>query len=571
MTVVVCLFSPDGAQAAALPGGDLVQLDYGKKFGLAVLTPHELFLLKNTGEWTEAGFWGRGETLSSIAMGTKVLLVGTDSGRILRSENGVDFAKMTSPKDPFGRGVAPIKYLAADPKGRIIAASSGLGLVVSRDGGTSWEAVSEPFWSKAEAREILHLGFVKGVLIVVTRNGVYSASGDRFSAFNDGLPDKPFITSAASENGRMLISVSGEGIYLAKNVNSWSRLQTTPAGPISFLGFTKKGYLAARSFSRVHSGDSKGKAWKPVGTGSPDFMPFSSVNSKRGTYLALRGMGLARLQGEKFEYEPLPRSLVEIYTELDVNGTTVVGTQAGVFRSTDSGKSWSDVTPPDLGKRVNTIIKVSDGRLLLGSDGLGVFVSSDDGEIWISWSRGLGTANTIEELIQVGSRILAATENGLMVTDLTPTPQWQSLETGVGRNAVRSLFFSKGRIWAAAVSGVYSASENLKFTRVKGLENVNSSIYVEDNILAIPAGNSVLVRDAQGQVEKLNPLPGGALPTSVLIRSGTVWAGSSRGLFRLVDGTWADVSEVPFPVKAMKAYKDRISVVTEGAGTYYLK
>ena len=94
---------------------------------------------------------------------------------------------------------------------------------------------------------------------------------------------------------------------------------------------------------------------------------------------------------------------------------------------------------------------------------------------------------------------------------------------------------------------------------------------MEDNILAIPAGNSVLVRDAQGQVEKLNPLPGGALPTSVLIRGGTVWAGSSRGLFRLVDGTWADVSEVPFPVKAMKAYKDRISVVTEGAGTYYLK
>ena len=99
MTIVIFLFSPGGVHAAALPGADLVQLAYGKKFGLAVLTPYELFLSKRTDDWTEAGFWGRGETLSSVAIETGELLVGTDSGRILRSENGVDFTEMTSPKE----------------------------------------------------------------------------------------------------------------------------------------------------------------------------------------------------------------------------------------------------------------------------------------------------------------------------------------------------------------------------------------------------------------------------------------------------------------------------------------
>jgi len=564
------VIAPNDVSAKPPPGADLVSLAYDKSTGLAALSPYELFTSKDGVSWNASGLTDRGELLTSVAAGAKLLLVGTNSGKILVSADGTEFSVLAEPKDPFGRKVSPVKMLAIGPKGRYIAASSGQGVVRSIDSGKTWKAVKEPYWEKPEARQILSIGFIKNNLIVVTRSGPYLERNGKFVLFLKGLPENIQPTVSAFGPGRALLALNGEGLFLARGVRTWKKFPGVPGDPLAFVGFAGKGYLTARAFSPVNVGDSKGKKWKAVSIISADFVPVASASTPKAAFMILRGRGLVKLKGMEFEPVQLPVSLSSVLAELKIGNSKLAGTQGGVFITSDGEKTWMDVTPTVLGKPVNAFLELKDGRILLASDGMGVFASEDDGRTWKEYNAGLGTANTVRSLVPAGNRVLAATENGVMVTEASEKPLWASLVSGIPRVPVGSIVNAGGKFWVASHEGVFSAGKNLKFKPVKGLEGRASVLDAEGKKVITIINRKVLLKDGRKKATTLPPIPGRALPSTVLIYRGTPYTGTSIGLFRWTGNDWEGVGTSRVSIGKLARSGKGIRVVTSGQGTYYL-
>ncbi|MDF1537153.1 MAG: hypothetical protein P1S46_11805 [bacterium] len=561
---------PASSWAAMPPGADLVDLAWSKEQGAAVLSRFELFRSTDGKDWLPAGFADRAVELTAVGLGKALTVVATKTGMLLVSVDGGAFQEVKAPKDPFGRTVEGIRTIAVHPKDEEILATSGQGLIRSRDKGLTWEAIADPFWTNPKAREVIAVGYAGSDPVIVTRNGAWRQSKGGFEPITRGLPESVTPTVASVFDGKILMALPGEGIFRATKDSKWSKLKGAPGDPIAFLGFARDGYLAARVASPLHLGDPKGSEWTPVGQYSSGFIPRKSVSTSFGDLIVLRGKGLVRLDGENFDPIALPADLSSVNTRIVSQGVQLAGTQGGIFFSSSAGQAWEDVTPEDLGSAVNVLLPLEDGRILLGSDGAGVWVSDDNGRTWRDWSRRLGTSNTIKGLVRYKEGVLAGTENGFMWTEAGPEPNWNSLDGGVGRRSVIALMEDAGVYWLATQDGVYRAVNGQDFAPVPGTQGRVNSLAVDGGKAAALVNCQVVTIDKNLKVTKLTPF-GSCIATAVGISGGTVYAGTSDGYYRYDDGKWVREPGITYPVARIYRDTDGMRVVTRGGGTRYLK
>jgi hypothetical protein len=573
VAATLCVMPASTAQAATPPGADLVAADHSKSMGYAVLARYELYLSKDGSSWNAANLKGRFTQLTSVSVGKSVILVGTSSGQILRSTDGMNFEPVTSPIDPYGRKVAPIKYLAVGAKDNQLLASSGQGAVISEDGGQTWSAIKDPFFDLKEAREVVGVGFIKKTAVVITRFGPYKAGRKGFVKFAKGLPEGADITVATIQDNRMLLAVLDQGIYFSSGTSSWKKLSSSPGEPVSFAAFADDGLLAARTASPVHFGDSRGKKWQELDKYTEGYLPIAALPGKDMTLLLLRGKGLASFDGKKISLVDLPDDLSRRDLVLDVGGSSVVATQAGLFFTSDNGRSWRDVTPFQMYAQATTYLELGDGKVLVGTAGSGVFMSEDGGMSWQPWLAGLGTANTIRGLAKYEGGVIAATENGLMWTEISDRPRWKPRDGGIGRQPLTDMAISEGKILVSSFSGVYQSSGKGDFKAVKGLSGKVSRLAAAKGKVAMIMGQKVF-EAAGARVTELPRLPDGVVPTSVTYADGVLITGATRGAYSLASGNWqamgTPMNPLRYPVAGVVAEKEGVRVLTRGAGTFEL-
>jgi photosystem II stability/assembly factor-like uncharacterized protein len=564
------LTTPGTVTAASPPGADLVDMVWSKSQGVAVLSKYELFRSTDGKDWLPAGFADRAVELTAVGLGKELIIVATKPGALYRSIGGGAYQKIKAPRDPFGRTVEGIRTIAIHSKDEEILASSGQGLIRSRDKGATWEAIADPFWSNPEARQVMMIGYVNNDPVVVTRNGTYRENKKGFELITKGLPEKVRPTVASVFDGKILMALSGEGIYVATKDSKWSKLKGAPGDPIAFLGFTEGGYLAARVATAMHLGDTKGKTWKPVGQYSPNFIPRKSVSTPFGDFILLRGKGLVRLESDKFLPVQLPADLSSVNARVLTQGNQIVGTQGGVYLSSNAGQVWRDVTPGELGAAINVLLPLSDGRILAGSNGAGVWVSDDNGLNWRNWSLRLGTSNTIKGLVQYNGGILAGTENGLMWTKAGQDPNWGRMDGGVGRKSVIALTQDGDFFWLATQDGVYRARDGQDFSAVPGLAGRVNSLSAEAGKVAALVNGQVVLTDKKLKFTKLPALEK-SIASAVGLAGGTVYAGTNDGLYRYDGSKWIKTGQSRHPVAGIIGSTDGIRIITRGAGTRYQK
>jgi len=568
--ISAALVVPSGLLAKEPPGADLVSMSYSRGVGLAVLSRYELFLTKDGKSWKQMGFFQNQEAFSAVAVSDKLVLVATEKGTILRSVSGGPFEKIQPPRDPYGRKVSPLLTIAIGPKGEEVVASSGQGLVISKDGGQNWSAVADPFWKNPDARQVISVGYAGKDLVIITRSGAYRKSKTGYEPFDQGLPSGIKPTATAVSEGNILLALPEKGVYLATRAKSWKAIKEVPGDPIAFIGFAAKGYLAARPTSPLNLSDSKGSNWKPVGSHSPSYIPKVSVSTPFGDFIIFRGKGLVRLEGEIFKRVDLPLSLSSLFAYISLDGGWVAGTQGGVYISRDQGVSWEDVTPLSLGSPVNVILKVSGSTALLGSEGSGVFMTTDGGNSWTAWNKGLGTANTVRGLVPFGGGYLAATENGLMWTASGEEPSWAGRGNGMGRVSAGTLFQRDDIYWLGSHKGVFSARDGEDFRPVNGYAGRVESLDVAGKgVLALVDGKILLGEAGTvSKVKQLAPLPAGVRATCVSFVSGQPVVGTTRGAFSWTGASWSQVSfgELPL-VRIVHEGVGAVRGITAGAGT----
>ena len=157
---------------------------------------------------------------------------------------------------------------------------------------------------------------------------------------------------------------------------------------------------------------------------------------------------------------------------------------------------WEETNLPDTVK-VNTLA-VSDSSIFAGTDGDGIFVSTDNGESWVSINEGL-QSKIIRTIFIYGTTIFAGTETGASITaDNGKT--WNTINSGLDGKGVWSFAVNNSQtgnttIFAGTWSGVYSSTNNGTNWEATGLSStimpVHSMISCNNYIFAATLGGGV--------------------------------------------------------------------------------
>lgn len=105
---------------------------------------------------------------------------------------------------------------------------------------------------------------------------------------------------------------------------------------------------------------------------------------------------------------------------------------AGIYRTTDSGGSWSAVTLTPLSTRIRALVmKPGDGSLLYaGTYGDGVYRSTDSGITWNACTNtGLANQYVLSLVTNTSGGLYAGTENGIYTSGDCNT--WTGINTGL--------------------------------------------------------------------------------------------------------------------------------------------
>ncbi|MBI3812307.1 MAG: hypothetical protein HY283_08910 [Nitrospirae bacterium] len=273
-----------------------------------------------------------------------------------------------------------VQALALDAAGTLFMGTFGRGIYKSRDGGRSWEVVSEGL---GDPYIMTLLVPPSGGKSPESSTGMIFAGTARFGVFRS----------------------ADEGLHWAK-VNT-GLLNTQ----VSALLFDSRGKLYAATGNGVFRSEDRGDHWTAFNTGMADVLVRSLIIDRAGAlYAGTGGNGLYRLKAGQKNWERLTRgfegerglreNFIRVLT-LGPDGTVYAGTfDGGVYTSRDGGKNWNDLNQGLINQSIRAILIGKDGVLYLGT-GRGVFIRSPKDNHWSSINGTLEDLN-IQSMVMDG-------------------------------------------------------------------------------------------------------------------------------------------------------------------------
>lgn len=160
-----------------------------------------------------------------------------------------------------------------------------------------------------------------------------------------------------------------------------------------------------------------------------------------------------------------------VNTLIKFQGKLMVGTQTGgVFLSADNGQTWQ---PKNNGLTILSVYKLAtyNGKIYCGTQGDGVFEFNPVQETWSSFNAGLflNVAGHVNALLQADSVFLAgAGANGFCFRRTLSSSQWQESPLKAGLilpgYQVTDLYNDSLRVWAAGNTVYFSEDLGLSWT-----------------------------------------------------------------------------------------------------------
>lgn len=191
-------------------------------------------------------------------------------------------------------------------------------------------------------------------------------------------------------------------------------------------------------------------------------------------------------------------------TSLDsksVHSFAVVGTSifagggAGVFRSTDNGASWLQVstgltyfnnsTGQTVAAGVQSLAAQSDGiggmNIIAGTWGGGIYRSTNNGTSWTQVNSGFTSASNlydVRSLAVTGTNLLAGTiVDGVFLSTNNGT-SWAPMNSGLTEKNVFSFAVNGVNIFAGTTAGVFLSSNNGTSWSKRGLDSITISALI---------------------------------------------------------------------------------------------
>ncbi len=471
------------------------------------------------GEWQTSALYGA-DVRSIVVHPARpdLVLAGTSAGHLYRSDDGGEVWRSTSQIPPFlGWVVSTLQFDPNHPD-RLWAGLWGVwggGLVAfSDDLGASWTLRKDP-----PGGQVYSLALVPGQpgrVWIGTRKGVYGST-------NDGL-------AWSHATGKLA------------EVEKVTSLLVSPQDPQT---------VYAGSWQCAYKSRDGGKTWKGLFTGmlrDSEVFSLTPVPGKSGAMWAstcgwVYYSADAGARWQRFE-QGMKTRRVPSFAVLP-SGRLLAGTTGGLFRSDNQGASWQLATSEQLAIHAIGLHPERAGRVILGTEGSGIWVSHDGGASFERVEEAM-TNVRVAALAAVGREVVAAVNHAGPASGIYSSidggKSFQMQRTGLP--TVLDLAVAEGRVFAGTEQGLWLRTEDYQWRQVGELAGLRiEQVEAEGRrVLARTAAGKLFERVAHDRFVEVVHRHGPAEAATLL--GDALWLADTAGLYRL---TAADNHTLPTP------------------------
>jgi len=403
-------------------------------------------------------------------------------------------------------------------KGTLLAGTGQQDIWRSIDNGYVWKRVG----TTDVSAQIYGLGVSPhGFLFAGTSKGVYRSEDDGLTwvHVSNLIEDGNHVHCITVLRNGYVVACTSTGIYRSSDDGvSWTRVCSDIA-PSSIvedrMGNIYVGGIYVRSYQPCGVWGSLDTAltWKPMGTTLADVSarPLGLDPSGFVIVFVIDG-GLFKTTDGGQEWSQIPTSFGKsrVWT-LVANGadSLIAGTDCGVHTSIDGGRTWkySSVGLPWL--TPTALEAQADGRILAGTDGCGVFASSNHGASWTLLGEGVPSdITTIKDFEAEG--IFVGSESYGLYRSTDGGESWASSDSGMELKQIRDLFRgSNGTLFAETGSRTFfSSTDGGGYWRpfTLGIADVRCIAFPSTDWLFIGTANGAYRSSNEGvDLERIDP------------------------------------------------------------------
>jgi photosystem II stability/assembly factor-like uncharacterized protein len=463
--------------------------------------------LKSQDAWTAVGAPSTGRIFTlSVVNGLGILAGTEDGGMFLSTDNGQNWAY-------HALAMNTVRSFYVHSDGRIFAGKQS-GASVSTDNGVTWESLGLSTNENGFGMTVNSSGHI---FVAGWRNGLNRSTdnGATWEVITTGMTQTRGDEVVVDATGILYAGMYNGGLHRSTdNGDSWTLAATEfefkNIGAFEIVGST---VFAAIEYLGIYRTTDHGVTW----TGSDNGFDEES-------YAALIAL-----------------SATELYA----------ATQDKVYHSTDAGDTWAATSTQDFDGSILSMVRTGTGRLILGTNWNGIWVSDDNGATWTNSSAGLTNVDVEALAADTDGRVYLSHRVPPITATTDHGMTWQ--DAGNQELGARQLFIApSGNLYAASYNGVYMTSD-------KGVTwTADTTGMMEKNLscVAVNASGDLFAGGSHGGcfrrlsnetswTDVTNELAGYDI-TCMTATGTSLFVGTQRdGLYRSNDNgaTWVDVSE----------------------------
>ena len=487
--------------------------------------------------------WRKTDRLTAALFGTLFLIIASARGA---SAGPADWRYLSI----WGGDVRSVTIHPDDPD-LVLAGTSAGQLYVSRNGGRTWGNAGDhlpfPGWVVESLRfDPNNPGRLWAALRGIWGGGHVASTDDLgktwISRARQGLPNEP-VYSLALVPGRegRLYAGTLTGVFASDDGGDTWRQLTGDLPDVQkvtslLVDAQQPDTVIAGTWRRAYRSDDGGKTWAGVFEGmvlDSEVFSLTPVPGKPGEIWASTCGWVYKTADRGGKWERFKEGFEERRTtsfNALPGGRLLAGTVAGLHVSDDGGKKWRRVGDPGISIHAITYHPSRPDRLLLGTEGAGVWLSDDGGTTIRPAAAGMintriSAFGTFGDELLVGvshagpfSGLYSSHDGGKTFGD------FQFLPT------VLDLVQHQGRLWAATEKGLFERrGKGWHWVRDLGEGRVEQFMMDGPRLLArTPDG----LFELKGKLFSRTSFKQG-IPRSAALFGGALWVTDAQGVYRL--------------------------------------